>query len=302
MLVFSILCFILLFMYGINTLTIFLENNFTNNTTRFIDKTDNIYTAFLIGVLITFLTQSSSTITAIMIAFLNAKKIKLNKAMAVMLGSNIGTTFTSLLTSFNIDQYCYIILTIGLFLSFCKKTKGFSKLFLGLGFIFFSLFSLKNELYALFEQLDYIYYFQKANNSILLSTWNGVLISGIIQSSSVTIGLAQVSAQNNLISLLSGICIVLGANIGTTFTGLIASINSSNDSKVLSVAHLFINLFGVILVLPFINILLNVKVKNIPLYLSFVHIVFNIINCLLAMFFINPIITFSKFFIKKEPS
>ncbi len=302
MLVFSILCFILLFIYGINTLTSFLENNFSNNTKRFIDKTDNIYISFLIGVLITFFTQSSSTITAIMIAFLNAKKINLNKAMAVMLGSNIGTTFTSVLTSFNIDQYCYIFLTIGLFLSFCKKTKSFSKLFLGFGFIFFSLFSLKNELYNLFKQLDYIYYFQKANNSILLSTWNGVLISGIIQSSSVTIGLAQVCAQNNLISLLSGICIVLGANIGTTFTGLIASINSSNDSKVLSVAHFFINLFGVILVLPFINILLNVKVKNIPLYLSFVHIIFNIVSCILALFFINPIITFSKLFIKKESS
>ena len=302
MIIFSIVCFILLFIYGINCLTTFLENNFSNNTHRYISKANNIYVSFLIGIVITFLTQSSSTITAIMIAFLNAKKIKLKNAMAVMLGANIGTTFTSIITSFNIDRYCYIILSVGLFLSFFNKTKRFSNLFIGLGLIFFSLFCLKTELYSLFNQLNYIYFFKKANNNILLSTWNGILISGIIQSSSVTIALAQVCANDNLISLMSGICIVLGANIGTTFTGLFASIKASDESKILSIGHLFINLFGVLLILPFINILLKIKHENIPLYLSFIHIIFNIVSCTIGLFFINPIIKLSKLFIKKEPN
>ena len=127
---------------------------------------------------------------------------------------------------------------------FIKKTHSFSYIFLGVGFIFFSLYCLKLELNESFKHLNYLKYFQLSNPSIILSTLNGILISGIIQSSSATIGLAQIATQNNNISLLSGICIVLGANIGTTFTGLIASIRSSNNSKILAVSNLILNLLG----------------------------------------------------------
>ena len=237
-----------------------------------------------------------------MIAFLNARKIKLYNATAVMLGANIGTTFTSVLTSINIDQYSYIILSCGLLLSFFHKTKQTAKLFLGIGFIFFSLYCLKHQLYNVFDNINYLAYFQKANNNIVLSTWNGILISGIIQSSSATIALAQICTTEKLISVLSGVCIVLGANIGTTFTGLIVSFKASVEAKVLSVTNLLINLIGVLIMLPFIKSILKINYTNTSLFLSFVHIIFNIVTCTIGLFFINIITRLSYKLIKKEPN
>ena len=170
--------------------------------------------------------------------------MKFKNAFAIMLGSNIGTTFSSIFTSFNIDQYYYIILSLGLIMYFIKKTKTYSQLFLGLGFIFLSLFYLKSYLSSLFSNITYLSYFNKVNNSVLLSTLAGVFVSGIIQSSSATISLAQIATQNNYISVLSGICIILGANIGTTFTGLIAAIKSNKYAKLLAWSNFVLNIFG----------------------------------------------------------
>lgn len=298
----SIFCFILLFIYGINVLTSFLESYFLNKSKLHYSKLSNIYVSFIFGTLITFLTQSSSAITAIMIAFLNAKQIKLKNAIAVMLGANIGTTFTSLITSFSLDQYSYIILGVGLFLSLLKKTNNISKFFIGLGFIFYSLFCLKNTLAVVFDNIEYIYFLKYANNSVILSTWNGILLSGLLQSSSVTIAITQLCATNGSISVLSGICVILGSNIGTTFTGLICSLKSSYESKLLAISHLIINVLGVFVILPFVKYFIRIKYNNISLFLSLIHIFFNIISCSASLFFINQIIKLSKLLVKKEPN
>lgn len=300
MFIFSFVCFVCLFLYGIEILSNYLEQRFNSQSLSILNNSSNIYISFLIGIIITFITQSSSAVTAIIIAFLNADKIKLKNAISIMMGSNIGTTFSSVFTCFNIDQYSYIILSLGLIMYFFKKTKNFSKLLLGIGFIFFSLFYLKNELTLVFSKLNYLNYFKYSNNSILLSTWNGILISGIIQSSSATISLTQIAVQDKLISLLSGICIVLGANIGTTFTGLIASIKSNKNAKTLAIANLLLNLFGVLLILPFVSLLSKTSYSNLSLYLSFIHILFNVGSCVGGLLLINPIINLSFKCIKKD--
>lgn len=301
MLLISIFCFILLFLYGIDLLTNYLESRFNSKSTYILNKfTSNIFMSFLVGIIITFFTQSSSAVTAIVISLLNANKLKLKNAISIMIGSNIGTTFTSLITGLNIDKYCFVFLAFGLILHFINKTKNISKLFVGLGFIFLSLFLLKLDLAKVLDSINYLAYFKKSNNSILLSTWNGILISGIIQSSSATIGLAQIAASNKLISLLSGICIVLGANIGTTFTGLIASIKSNDLSKALAVSHFLLNLFGVILVLPFVNLFsFNIYMQE-SVFLSFIHILFNLFSAILGIIFINPLMKVSLFLTKKK--
>lgn len=301
MYIFSFICFVGLFLYGIELLSSFLANKFSNKTLYFLEVSENIYVSFLIGILFTFITQSSSIVTAIIIAFLNANKMKLKNGIAIMLGSNIGTTFSSIFTSFNIDKYHYIILGIGLILFFIKRTKTYSEFFLGLGFIFLSLFYLKSSLNDLFNNINYLAYFNKTKNSVLLNTFLGIFISGIIQSSSATISLAQIATQNNLISLLAGICIVLGANIGTTFTGLIASIKSNKPAKILALTNLLLNLFGVIVVLPFVRILSNTTFKNLPLYLSYVHILFNVVSCIVGLILIPPLIRLNNK-IKKRPN
>lgn len=301
MVIFSFVCFLLLLLYGIELLSSSLENKLNGRFLKIIHKfTSNIYISFVTGVILTFCTQSSSCITAIVIAFLNSNKLNLKNAISIILGANIGTSFTSIITSLNFDSSSFIILSCGLILYFFKKTKHFSTFFIGLGFIFISIYYLKQDLVTILNKINYSSYFVKSNNSILLSTWNGILISGIIQSSSATIGLAQIAANNRLISLMSAICIVLGANIGTTFTGLVASINSSKDSKALSISHLLLNLIGTILALPFVRWFSTFTVKNIPLYLSFVHILFNVVSSILGIIFISPLMRLSFLFIKKD--
>ncbi len=297
---FMFICFIGLFLYGIELMSFFLTNFFSNKTLYFFESSENIYISFLIGILFTFITQSSSVVTAIIIAFLNANKMKFKNAFAIMLGSNIGTTFSSIFTSFNIDQYYYIILSLGLIMYFIKKTKTYSQLFLGLGFIFLSLFYLKSYLSSFFSNITYLSYFNKVNNSVLLSTLAGVFVSGIIQSSSATISLAQIATQNNYISVLSGICIILGANIGTTFTGLIAAIKSNKYAKLLAWSNFVLNVVGVLVILPFVRFFSQTSFKNLSLYLSYIHILFNVISCFVGLLLISPIINFIHKY-KKRP-
>lgn len=258
--------------------------------------TKTIFSSFLTGIFICLITQSSSIITILTISLISSKILSLRKGLAIVIGSNIGTTIISLIISFDIGSFYYIFFIITFILLFIKKS--LSKVFLYIGLIFLSLDLLTKHLLIVFNNSfleDMLFKF----NNPLLGILAGVIISFLIQSSSTTIAVAQKMYFNNLLSSLLGISIMLGANIGTTISGLIFSMKSSLEAKRLSVAGMLFNILGVLVFIPFLYIYKEyINLNNSAYLISIAHIYFNVITGILGLFIITPLCKISSFLVR----
>ncbi len=286
-----------LLLHSINKLGNTIEEENKDLIERVLNKfTKTIFSSFLTGIIICLITQSSSIITILTISLISSKILTLKKGLAIVIGSNIGTTIISLFISFDIGSFYYIFLIIGLFFLFTKKSlfKVFSYIWL----IFLSLDFLTDHLLNIFSSGFLEQTILKFNNP-LLGIFAGIIISFLIQSSSTTIAVTQKMYFNNLLSSLLGISIMLGANIGTTISGLIFSMKESIDAKRLAVAGMLFNIFGVLLVIPFLYIYKEyINLNNNPFLISTTHIYFNILTGILGLFIISPLCKFSSFLVQ----
>ena len=133
----------------------------------------------------------------------------------------------------------------------------------------------------------------------MLGIFAGTIISFLIQSSSTTIAVTQKMYFSNLLSSLLGISIMLGANIGTTISGLIFSLKESIDAKKLATAGMLFNILGVLLAIPFLYIYKeSINSNNNPLLISTAHIFFNVLTGVLGIFFITPLCKLASFLVR----
>ncbi len=300
-----ILTYVCILLYGIDILSNSLDNALGAKIEKVIRKvTSSYFKCALVGTFFTMLTQSSTATTAILLSLLTAGIISLKSSIAVLMGANIGTTITSLITSFNINKYSYILIIVGILLLLFSKRQDFlavGKIILGVGFIFYSLNLLEIQLleYANNNSIGEI--ITKANSNNLLGIFSGTIISGLLQSSSATIAIGQKMYAAKIITDNLAVSIMLGANIGTTFTALISSVNLGKNAKTLSIAGLLLNVIGVVLVFPFINIYCEAfdSLGSDNLLVSFGHIIFNIASSVIGILFINSLEKISSFFTKK---
>lgn len=300
-----VLTYVCILLYGIDILSNSLDNALGAKIEKVIRKvTSSYFKCALVGTFFTMLTQSSTATTAILLSLLTAGIISLKSSIAVLMGANIGTTITSLITSFNINKYSYILIIVGILLLLFSKRQDFlavGKIILGVGFIFYSLNLLEIQLleYANNNSIGEI--ITKANSNNLLGIFSGTIISGLLQSSSATIAIGQKMYAAKIITDNLAVSIMLGANIGTTFTALISSVNLGKNAKTLSIAGLLLNVIGVVLVFPFINIYCEAfdSLGSDNLLVSFGHIIFNIASSVIGILFINSLEKISSFFTKK---
>lgn len=291
-----ILSFFLL-LHSINKLGNTIEEENKDLIEKILNKfTKTIFSSFLTGIIICLITQSSSIITILTISLISSKILTLKKGLAIVIGSNIGTTIISLFISFDIGTFYYIFLIIGLFFLFINKS--LFKVFIYIWLIFLSLDFLTKHLLHIFNNGFLEQTLLKFNNP-LLGVFAGTIISFLIQSSSTTIAVTQKMYFSNLLSSLLGISIMLGANIGTTISGLIFSMKESIDAKRLAVAGMLFNILGVLFVLPFLYIYKEyILSNNSPFLISTAHIYFNILTGVLGLFIITPLCNLSSFFVR----
>ncbi len=268
--------------------------------------TNNKFSAILTGLIVTCVVQSSSATTVMVVSFVNAGLLSLGQAIGVIMGANIGTTTTAWLISLthmkvNITVIAYVAIVVGIILLFMKKRKvsSFGYCLIGFGFMFIGLELLKNAvpapdptntdnfLYTLLMNIPQNNYF-----SLIIFMLIGTIFTMIVQSSAVTMAFVLTLAASGYIDFYHAAAIVLGENIGTTITAILASLAGNKMAKKAALAHCLFNVIGVLWVLipPCYNFLIFLCQRyggnNISLELALFHTFFNVLNVAILMWFI----------------
>ena len=265
----------------------------------------------LIGALVTAIIQSSSATTVMVIGFVNADVMELNQAAAIIIGSNIGTTVTSLLASLeslNVSLYLSLLVFMGVMLAFIKKIKKIANLMTGLGMIFVGLKmmsgacdddSIRDAFKNVLEKLKFP----------LLLEILGVIFTAIIQSSSAMTGIVIIMVQQQVMEMRNGLFITLGANVGTCVTALIGIIGANTNSKRTALIHFIFNMSGCIIFTPIlwifsdpiISLLDSLSDEN-AMKIAYFHLTFNILTACIMTPLIKYLVQFVTYLIKdKEP-
>ncbi|MBP3296344.1 MAG: Na/Pi cotransporter family protein, partial [Lachnospiraceae bacterium] len=213
--------------------------------------TTNRFSGLMVGIFFTGIVQSSSACTALVVSFVNSGLMTLYQAAGVIFGANIGTTITSQLVSFNLSAYAPLILLAGVIASMVAKNQTvqkFSDVVTGFGVLFLGISTMSSGMSSLKESQMVVDTLASLKNP-LLAVLVGLVITTIVQSSSVTVSLTLLMAQQGLFTDVN-IClfIILGCNIGACTTALLASLAGKKDAKRAAMIHLLFNVIGTVLI------------------------------------------------------
>ena len=244
-----------LFMYGLKVFSDGLQESTENALKEILHKlTQNKIFGIALGFLITAIVQSSSAVTVMTVSFVNANILTLSQAINIILGANIGTTVTGWIISLNIDVLALPSLGIGsiivIFGSENRKLRFFGEILMGFGMIFYGLILMKMAFEGVRGSEDFEKVFLMANANTIygrfLCVMIGMIVTAIIQSSSAALGVTISLASVGLIDYPTGVALILGQNIGTTITAVLATLGASTNAKRAALVHCLFNIFGVI--------------------------------------------------------
>lgn len=255
--IFAIIGGLALFLYGLLLLSNSLQKLAGDKLRKVLERlTNKPVKGIFVGLFTTAILQSSSLTSVTLLGFINSGLMTLKPAVGVILGMEIGTTITAQIISFRIGITFFPLISVGFFLFFFgqkEKYKNIGHVMLGLGVIFLGMHTMTSALRPLAENTFVIDVLKNFGRIPVLGVFAGAALTGIVQSSSATTGLVIAMSAENIIELNTAIPIILGANIGTCVTALIASVGSSLSAKRAAVSHLLFNIIGVLLFFPFIN-------------------------------------------------
>lgn len=254
-----------LFLFGMNLMGQALERRAGGKLQSLLDKmTGSVPAGFLTGLGITAIIQSSSATTVMVVGFVNSGLMTLRQAINVIMGANVGTTVTAWLLSLagisgsNIwvnllkpSSFTPVLALIGIvFYMFCKsgKKKDTGMILLGFATLMFGMETMSGAVSGLKDVPAFASLFLMFKNPIL-GVFAGALLTGIIQSSSASVGILQALAVTGQVSYAAAIPIIMGQNIGTCVTALISSVGTQKNAKRAAIVHLMFNVIGVVVLL-----------------------------------------------------
>ncbi len=294
-----------LFLFGINKMSDSLQAVAGSEMRRILKVLINTpLKGVLVGLGVTVLIQSSSATTVMMIGLVNTGIMTLNQAVGVVMGANIGTTITAQLIAFNIGQYAFLFVILGVTLLFIRKSKTmehWSQILIGFGLLFVGLNVMGNSVSPLQNSITARNLMIRLASNPILSVLVGTCFTMLIQSSSASIGIVMVLASTGLIPFEGALYLVFGDNIGTTITAWLAALSSGNTAKRVAMVHTLFNVFGTIIfgILTYLGIytlLINwitpgnvYAGQNIARHIANGHTMFNVINMILFLPFANQL-------------
>lgn len=259
-----------LFLYGMKVMSEGLQKAAGDRLRNILSAmTRNRFTGLLTGCLITALIQSSSASTVMVVSFVNAGLMSLAQSMAVIMGANVGTTFTAwiiALLGFKIDVSAFAlpILAVAVPLLFAKKgrTKSIGEFLVGFALLFMSLAEINVHVPDLQSNPDMFAFLQKYTDmgigSVFVFLAVGIVITMVLQSSAATFAIVLIMSSKGWIDFPLSCAVVLGSNIGTTITPILASMSGNVAAKRTAMGHLLFNLLGTIWTLcvfyPFVDL------------------------------------------------
>jgi phosphate:Na+ symporter len=250
----SIISAILLFLYGLEAFSHEIQSVGGETLKKWLGRlTERRWLGLLIGAVATAIVQSSSAVTSLTVALVDAGTMSFRSSLGVLLGANIGTTSTAWLVSLKLTSIGPFFIAFGALLSALPtRFKIFGKAAFYFGFIFFSLDVVSFTLKPLAQNAVFAELLSRSSTPFM-GVVAGMLVTAIVQSSSITTGLCILLVQQNLLAATAAIPIVIGANIGTTATALVASIKMQRTARCVAISNLCFNAFGVLLFLPFLE-------------------------------------------------
>lgn len=289
-----------LFLYGMSLMGEGLQKSAGDKLKKIIELlTSNVVMGVLVGTVVTGIIQSSSATTVMVVGFVNAGIMNLSQAIGVIMGANIGTTVTAQLVSFNLEGIAPIALGVGIvFYLFTsnQKTKHLSEILIGFGILFTGMEFMKDAVAPLAEYkafTDVLLYFSK---NPVLGILAGFAITGIIQSSSASMGMLIALASQGILPLSAALPILYGDNIGTCVTSLLSSVGASRNARRAAVMHLSFNVIGTIIFMVVLNkpisaIVTHFDPTDTARQIANAHTLFNLTNVIILL-------PFSKYIVK----
>lgn len=256
-----------LFLFGMRVMSESIEKVAGAKLRQILERlTTNRFSGILVGIIFTAIIQSSSACTVMVVSFVNSGLMTLYQAAGVIFGANIGTTVTSLLVSFKLERIAPVILLAGVILvMFCKKQKitKFGEIIVGFGILFMGLSTMSGAMSGMKDSQAVLDMFASLKTPIL-AVLLGAVLTAIIQSSSVTVSIMVLMANQGLLGLDMCMFIILGCNIGACTSALLASLTGKKDAKRAASIHLIFNVIGTVIVF----ILFRINVHQFVLLLS----------------------------------
>ena len=303
--IFSLFGGLALFLYGMNMMGDGLEKISGGKLEQILEKmTDKTYKGVLLGCAVTAVIQSSSAVTVMVVGFVNSGIMELSRAIGVIMGANIGTTATAWILSLTgIDgdslivnllkpsSFAPVLAVIGVFLlmfSKSDKRKNIGGIIAGFGILMMGMEFMSDSMSGLADNQQFTSILLKFSNPVL-GILTGMILTAIIQSSSASVGILQALSLTGAVSFGTAFPIVLGQNIGTCVTALIASVGTNKNAKRAAMAHLYFNIIGVVLAVALFyggnaifqfDFLQNTVT---PSQIAIIHSVFNIFSTLVML-------------------
>lgn len=303
--IFSLFGGLALFLYGMNMMGDGLEKISGGKLEQILEKmTDKTYKGVLLGCAVTAVIQSSSAVTVMVVGFVNSGIMELSRAIGVIMGANIGTTATAWILSLTgIDgdslivnllkpsSFAPVLAVIGVFLllfSKSDKRKNIGGIIAGFGILMMGMEFMSDSMSGLADNQQFTSILLKFSNPVL-GILAGMILTAIIQSSSASVGILQALSLTGAVSFGTAFPIVLGQNIGTCVTALIASVGTNKNAKRAAMAHLYFNIIGVVLAVALFyggNAIFQFDfLQNtvMPSQIAIIHSVFNIFSTLVML-------------------
>ncbi len=272
--------------------------------------TKNRYVGIIVGVVFTAIIQSSSAATVMVVSFVNAGLMTLYQAIGVIYGANIGTTVTSQLVSFNLSQYAPVFIMAGVLMLMIFKNptvKKAGEVVIGFGILFLGISTMSSSMGALKELPAIQNLFMSLDNrffALLL----GLVITAIVQSSSVTVSIVLLLAQQGLLPLKICFFIILGCNIGACMSAMLASLSGKKNAKRAALIHLLFNIIGSIIMAVILLIgsnwiealIMHISGGNLGRCVANTHTIFKVFQVIILMPFMSWIVKLTYLIVPGE--
>lgn len=317
--VFGLLGGLALFIFGMNMMSESLQKVAGDKMKKVLGVlTRNAVCGMLAGALVTAVLQSSSATTVLVIGFVSAGLMSLKQGISVIFGANIGTTMTAQLMAFKISDYIMPIVFIGFLIAFIakkEKVKFVGQTIFAFGLLFVGIEMMGDVMKPLATSPVFINMMEKVGHIPVLGVGVGLVMTLVVQSSSATIAVLQSFASQagpdgaSVIGLVGAIPILLGDNIGTTITAILASIGQSKDAKRCAIAHSVFNITGsfifIWIIKPFAKFVEMISPKGneldvISRQIANAHMSFNIINTLIWLPLLPVMVKIVMFIVRDD--
>lgn len=292
-----------LFLFGMKMMGEALEVSAGSRIKGMTEKlTKNKYMGALLGFAVTAVIQSSSATTVMVVGFVNAGIMNLTQAVAIIMGANVGTTVTGLITAIDFASIAPIAVFIGVaMIMFSKrnKVKYIGQIITGFGILFLGMKNMSTAMKPLSQSPVFVHIITNFQNP-LVGLLAGIIFTAVIQSSSATVGVLQSLALAGSINLHSAIYIIYGLNIGTCVTAMLSSVGTNKTAKRTAVVHLLFNVFGasaftiLTFLFPFADLVIQLSPSNVLMQIFIVHIIFNVVTTAIMLPLSNILIEAAK--------